>query len=170
MPQSLARYASLLIILLLIQILICNHIILFGVAMPIIFIYFIMRLPMGLNVKWVLLLSFISGLVIDIFSDTPGVNALSCTIIAILRRPIFKLYTGGDEIFSNVIPSISSLGGVMYAKYVISLTFIYCLLGFSLDYFTLAHLSRMLGKILCSTVLSSALIMGIDGLIWNKHK
>lgn len=169
MPQSIARYGVLLLVLLLAQILICNHIILFGVAMPVIFIYFILCLPMGLNAKWVLLLAFLTGLIIDIFSDTPGVNALSCTIMAVLRKPVFKLYTGGDEVFSHVVPGISSLGGAMYAKYVVSLVFIYCMLSFSLDYFTFAYFSRMLVKILSSTVLSAALIIGIDSIAGGKR-
>lgn len=120
--------------------------------------------------KWVLTISFLMGFIIDVFSDTPGVNALSCTVLAMLRRPVFKLYTGGDEAFDEVLPCISSLGPAMYAKYMISCTLLYCLLCFSLIYFTFIAFGGLLLKVLASTVLSAALLMGIDGMVGGPRR
>ncbi len=170
MPQSILRYAILLVVLILAQVLICNHIMLFGVAMPIVFIYFLLTLPMSTNPKLVLTLGFLSGFLVDLFADTPGVNALSCTVIAGLRRPVFHLYSGNDEMLAGVIPSISSLGFAIYAKYLVSLVFLYCLMSFSLEYFTFAYFGQMTGKVLASTLLSSLLLAGIDGLTGVKHR
>ena len=46
MSREIIHFSILFISLLLIQVLICNHIVLFNVATPIIFIYFFVRLPM----------------------------------------------------------------------------------------------------------------------------
>lgn len=165
MPQTIFRYLILFILLILAQVLICNHIMIFGVAMPIIFIYFILHLPMGLNPKWVLTLGFLTGFVIDVFSNTPGVNALSCTILAMIRRPIFRMFTGGDEQLAHIVPGIATMSFASFAKYVFTLVFIYCILSFSLEYFTFAYFGRMLLKICASTLLTSAILIGIDGLI-----
>lgn len=170
MPLQIIRYSVLEIILLIIQVLIASHIMLFGVAMPIIFVYLLIRLPLDMNVKWVLTLAFLLGLIVDIFSDTPGVNALSCTILAILRIPVARLYTGNDETMTHVIPCMSTLGIPVYAKYLFTLILIYCVLSFSLEYFTLAYLGRMTVKILASATLSFFIMLGIDGLMRNKAK
>ena len=75
MSKSVISYFVIFLVLLLIQVLICNNIMLFGVATPVIFIFIILRLPMDTPVKIVMTVAFLSGLLVDIFSDTPGVNA-----------------------------------------------------------------------------------------------
>ena len=169
MPQTIVRYTILLLALLTVQVLICNHIMLFGVAMPIVFIYFLLAPPMNTDVKLVLILGFLSGFAVDIFSDTPGVNSLSCTVLAVMRKPVFRLYTGGDEALANVAPSISTAGFASFAKYLLTLCLLYCTLCFTLEYFTFAYFTRMIEKITASTALSSLLIFAIDGLVGTKH-
>ena len=71
---------------------VCNRICLFNIAVPFVFIYFILRLPLSLSVNWVMTLSFLIGLVVDIFSNTYGMYAMSSTIIGGLRKPIFTLF------------------------------------------------------------------------------
>lgn len=60
----------LLIVLVTAQVLICNHIMLFNVATPFIFIYLIVSLPMDLKTDWLLTWAFAAGLLVDLFSDT----------------------------------------------------------------------------------------------------
>ena len=76
-------------ILILVQVLVFNHIMLFNLAVPFVFIYFILRLPIGMPANLVLSLSFLIGMLVDIFSDTPGVNALACTVLAAVKTPVF---------------------------------------------------------------------------------
>jgi len=142
---------------------------LFGVAMPIVYIYFVLHLPMNLNVKWVLVLAFLLGFIVDIFADSPGVNSLSGTIMAVLRKPVFTLYSGNDEALAPAVPSVNSLGFAIFCKYLFTLTMLYCALCFTLDYFTFAHLGRMTLKIFSSTLLSSLILLGIDGLTGGKR-
>lgn len=168
MPQTLLRYSLLFLALVLAQVLICNHIILFGVAVPFVYIYFLLHLPIDLSTKWVLTLSFLTGFIIDIFSDTPGVATLSCTILGALRKPVFKLYTGGDEAIAHVVPSARSLSLAVFAKYAFTLTIIYCCLCFLLEYFTFLYIGRMVAKIIGSTLLTFILILGIDALTGKR--
>ncbi|MBD5231697.1 MAG: rod shape-determining protein MreD [Bacteroidales bacterium] len=159
------RNLVLILILILAQVLICNHIMLFGVAMPIIFIYGIFRLPISLNPKTVLTIAFISGFLIDILSDTPGLNSLAATVVAALRRPIYGAYTGGDDSLQHLTPSISTLPPAIYIKYLITLTLIYCTLVFFIEYFSFTAVGAIIVKIIASTLLSSVVMLGIDGLM-----
>ena len=62
--------------LVLIQALMMNHIVMFNSAVCFIFIYFIIRLPINLSANLLLSLGFLTGLSVDMLSDTPGLNAL----------------------------------------------------------------------------------------------
>lgn len=168
MGHNIPQYVILFICLVLVQILICNHIMLFGVAIPILFFYFILRLPMGMPVKGVLTLAFLMGLIVDIFSDTPGVNTISCTILAAARRPIYHTIIGNDETLAVAVPCISTLGVWIYFKYLFTCVLLYCVLAVCLDYFTFVGLKRTLSIAGASTLLSFILMLGIDSLTGGR--
>lgn len=168
MGKSPVSFFIIFILLILTQVLICNHIMLFGVATPVIFIYVILRIPMSMSVKLVLLLSFLCGLLVDIFSDTPGVNALSCTIFAVLRKPVYKMYIGNDESLAEASPSVSEMGAPMYMKYLFSMVLIYCMLNIGIEYFSFVGIDRMLLIIVCSSFLTFLLLLGVDSLMVNR--
>lgn len=170
MGRSVGTYIILFISLVLVQILLCNHIMLFGVAAPIIFFYFLLRLPMGMNVKWVLVLGFLMGLIVDIFSDTPGVNTISCTILAVARKPIYRSFIGNDEALATAVPSIATLGISVAFKYLLSCTLLYCVLCVSLEYFTFASPQRIFSIIGASTILSFILLLGVDSLMGGGRR
>lgn len=168
MGRNIIQYTTLFVILILVQVLICNHIMLFGVAVPILFFYFILRLPMGMPVKGVLTLAFLIGVIMDISSDTPGVNALSCTILAVCRRPVYHAFTGNDETLAIAIPSISTLGPTVYIKYLFTCVLLYCTICVSIEYFTFVDIQRTLSIIGGSTLLSFILMLGVDSLMGGR--
>lgn len=161
-------YAALFFVLVLIQVLICNHISLFNVAVPIVFIYFIIRLPIDMGVSKLLTLSFLIGLTVDLFSDTPGVNALDCTLLAAIKKPLLYAYVQKDDRTLHIYPSISTMGLSAYSKYILTFTAIYMVLMFSIEYFNLAYVKDIVIMSAASTVLSFILILGIDSLIVPK--
>ncbi len=168
MSKSVISYFVIFLVLLLIQVLICNNIMLFGVATPVIFIFIILRLPMDTPVKIVMTVTFLSGLLVDIFSDTPGVNALACTILSVLRKPIYFMYIGKDENLAGASPSVSSLGVPLFLKYLFSMVLIYCTLEIGLEFFTFISIKRMLLIISASTLLSFILLLGVDSITVSK--
>lgn len=168
MNKDILRFGLLFILMLLSQVLICNHIAIFNVAVPIIFIYFIIRLPISLGNGWLFTLSFIMGLCVDIFADTLGVNALSCTILAALKRPVYYAYVPRDDKTKDLIPSISSLGVSTYCKFLVSLVGIYCLLVFSIEYFSFADVKEIVIFSASSCLLTFVTLLAIDCLIITK--
>lgn len=159
----------LLVILILVQVLICNHIHIFNVAMPFIFIYVIIRMPMTEPTNWLLTWAFVSGFVVDLFSDTPGLNSLACITIAGLKRPILYLYIPKDDRTRDILPSIANLGFGDYAKYLLTLVFIYCVIVFIIEYLSFANVKELGLMIASSTLLSFALLLGIDSLMVTKN-
>lgn len=158
------------VVLFLVQVLICNRIELFGIVSPIIFIYCLISLPLSANRNLALTLGFITGLLIDIFSDTLGMNALACTFLMILRRPVMMLYNPHEnELVVGISPSLRSLGVSVYLKYLFTLTLIYCILIYLIEYFSIIDMD-VFWRIILSTLLSFVLMIGIDSLLLGSKK
>lgn len=149
---------------------ICNRICLFNVAVPFVFIYFILRLPMTLSVNWVMTLSFIIGFVIDIFGNTYGMHSFACTLLGAMRKPIFNLFYPREDEMSNPIPSIKTLGIGNYVKYLSTLTMLYCTIIFLVQLFTFNNFGLTFLRIVCSTILTSIIIFGFDSLATTNRE
>ncbi len=170
MGRTFIHFVLLSIILVVVQVVFCNKICLFNVAIPIVFIYAILHLPITLHTNWVMTIAFLLGLSVDVFSDTLGINSLSCTIIAFARGTVLKLYItrGGD--IPEEEPSTRSMGTGAYYKYLLTMVLIYCILAFVLESFTFFNPLRLCSRILASTLLSFAVIWGIDCLTTNRRR
>lgn len=170
MTRTALSYIFLSIILVLAQVIVFNHVSLFGVAVPFVFIYVICSLPLTVSQNWVLTIGFLLGLTVDIFSDTQGLNALGCTIIASIRHGVLRLYFPREEDMTNPKPSIRTLGIGVYIRYVLSVSLIYSTVVLLADSFTFFDPVRLLIGIASSTVLTTALLIALDYLISKSEK
>ena len=89
MKNSLVHFLILFVSLIVAQV-ICSKVILFSVAMPIVYIYLILRLPLNYSLNWTLTIAFLFGLFVDMFNNTQGMNALACVMMTIVI-PYFSL-------------------------------------------------------------------------------
>lgn len=151
------------VVLLLVQVIVLNHIHLFGVATPFLYIYFVISFQRGYP-KWAILAwSFLLGLGIDTFANTPGVATASLTLAALLQPYVMELFIQRDN-EENLQPSISTLGPSKYITFALILTLVYCLTFFSLETFTFFNWLQWLLNFSTSTVLTLLLVIVIDGL------
>lgn len=158
------------LILMLAQVLVFNHVCLFGCAVPFVFIYLLVKMPLSMSKDWMFTLAFLTGFVIDVFSDTPGMNALACTLGMALRRPVLRLYVPHDDELANPYPGIKTLGLFTFAKYTFTMSLVYCSLIFFIESFSINNLSLTLLRIAASTLLTTLLLIGIDSLTMQKSE
>lgn len=163
MPRNI-NYIFIFIALVISQAVIFNNLILFNSAVALVFVYLIIELPITLSVNALLAVSFLLGLSVDVFQDTPGLNALSCTIVAMLRRPVFYLYVPHDDEFSSRRLCINTLGTNVYLKYMLTLVLIYCIICFTIEAINYTDYSRLLWRIISSTLYTFVVIYAIDSL------
>lgn len=168
--QKIISGATLFIALVLAQVSICNNILLFGVATPIVIIYFIIRMRVGLNINWAMTLAFAIGLVTDIFSDTLGMNSLCCTILSVLRKPVLLAYMQRDDSLGEIIPTLGTLGILTYGKYLLSMVLIYCIMLFGIEYFSPLRIVDIIVAALSSTLLTFLILLAVDSLMTNRHE
>ncbi len=170
MTKMIIQFISLFLVLTIMQV-VCNKIVLFGVATPFVFIYLLLRLPIVFSKNWTFTIAFLLGLIIDLFNDTPGMNALSCVLLAAVRVPVFKACFTRDDDLSNPMPSIASLGLGGYLKYMSILVLFYCMALFFIQAFSLHNFTLTLLRIGGSSVLTVVLLLGIDSLVsTNREK
>ena len=169
MTKTVIQFIVLFVAMVLLQ-LVCNKIVLWGIAMPVVFIYLILRLPVNLHDGWVLTIAFFTGLLLDIFSNTPGMNALACTIMAMMRRPVFNLFVSRENDMNIPIPSVDSMGVGDYFKYMATLVTLYCVLIFMIQAFSLHNIGLTLARIAGSSVLSIIIIFGLDTLVSTRRE
>jgi rod shape-determining protein MreD len=102
------------------QILILNHIQIYGFGTPLACVLPILLFPLD-SPRWQILLSgFVIGLIEDIFINTPGVTAATFTLIAMIQPHLLKAVSSRDNEDKTTIPSAQNLGWASYVKYILS--------------------------------------------------
>ncbi|MDD3902016.1 MAG: rod shape-determining protein MreD, partial [Dysgonamonadaceae bacterium] len=108
MKTGIIKDIILFLLLISLQVFLLDRINIFGVATPILYIYFLIKMTLGSNRFYVIISGFFLGLIIDIFMNTPGMNAAATTIVAAFREPIIKLIYTRDA-YDELTPSINTV-------------------------------------------------------------
>jgi hypothetical protein len=170
MSKTLINYIFLFIVLVLSQAVIFNNLALFGCAMPFVFIYLIIAFPVTLATNWAVTIGFFTGLAVDVFSNTYGINAMACTVLAFMRRPLFHLYVSRDEDLAGQRPAMRTMGSAAFMKYSLTMILVYCILALSIEAFTFFNPMRLMLRIVASTVYTFVIIYAIDSLSVSRRE
>ena len=149
--------------LVLLQVLILNNVHIAGYATPFLYIYLILKFESETPRNTLMLWAFFLGLTVDIFSDTPGMNAAATVALAFLRPTFLRLFVPRDA-FENIVPSIKSMGIVPFLKYLVVSVFIHHAILLTIEFFSFAHIGTLLLRIVASALLTITCIMAIEGV------
>ena len=139
------------VLLVCVQVFLLKNIGYYNLAVPFLYILFILLLPFKIPNALLFLLAFLTGLTVDVFYDTLGLNAAACTVLAFVRI-IFISVTVQREGFDNEPdPRLGIMGFRWFIFYAIILTFFHHLVLFTFETFRFSEF----GYILIRTVLSS---------------
>lgn len=165
--ERILTYAAWLLGLILVQILALNSIFLFGVATPFLYIYPILVFNRGIDRNILMVIAFATGLVVDIFSNTPGVNAAASVLIAFMRPGLLRIHAPREE-FEDFEPSIRTLGLWAFARYAFMALLIHHTALYMLEAFSFAHIGYLILRIVCSTLLTTSLVLATE-FIRRRH-
>lgn len=147
-----------------------NHLVLFNVAIPLVFIYIIITLPVTFSANLAMTIGFLTGLSVDVLSDTPGVNALACTLLAFMRRPVFHLYVASDNDLAEQRPSLRTMGMSAFLKYALTMVVIYCMMVFTVEGLQVFNLRLYLLRIVASSAFTFVIIYAIACLTKSRRE
>ena len=143
------------------QVLILNHIHLFDVATPLLYIYFAITFRRNTPRWMVLLWCFALGLVIDVFASTPGLAAGCMTLMGFIQPYLLELFVPRDSV-EDLKSSTATLGFSKFYLLSSVLVVLYCLLFFALEAFSFFNWEVWLVRAGGSAALTLVLILAIE--------
>lgn len=155
------------VVLVLIQTQILNHVHIMGYATPMLYIYYLLVLDSEIPRKNILLQAFVLGLCVDIFSNTPGVNAGAATLLAFIRRPLLQMQML-RETTDAYEPGIRSMGIGPFLRYVSGAVLVFVVTVRLMAAFNFAHVGELLLRIVTDAVITIVCIMCVDAMRRKK--
>ena len=140
------------------QVLVLNHIQLSGYLNPFLYVLFILMLPFQTPDWFVLVLAFVLGLSVDIFSDTGGLHAAASVLMAFLRKPVLKLISPRDGYDAVQQPTIQQFGFGWFLSYTGTLVFAHHCVLFFLETFGFSEFFSTFFRAILSTFFTLMLI------------
>lgn len=163
MSTDILRRAVSSAILCLVQVLVLNQVHLFGCATPLLYIYVALTFPLDYPRWGVLLWCFAVGLVIDTFSNTPGLASASMTLAGLVQPYLLRLLVRRDDP-DDITPSVAAIGFGKYFFYAFSLVFLHCLCVFTLEVFNFYDWVFWLECVAGSTAVTVLLVITLDSV------
>ncbi|WP_282041050.1 rod shape-determining protein MreD [Winogradskyella flava] len=155
------------IVLLLVQVIICNNINFLGYINPYIYIIFIFLFPIKDDRLTFLLASFLLGMLVDMFSDSGGVHAAASVCLAYARPILLKTSFGMLYEHQTIKFGNTEIGSLI--TYITFGTLIHHFILFTLEIFNMANILLILQKTLFSsifTIILSVLII----ILFSRNK
>lgn len=152
------------VVLVLLQVLVFNHIYIFGYGTPFLYIYLILKMPIKVPRYVVLIVGFLLGLTIDVFTNTLGLNASATVLLAFLQPYFLKMYAPRD-IEEELVPERRQIGNWPFLKYVTWGVCLHHSTLLMLEYFTYVGFLQILVRIVVCSLLTISFIWAIDKLV-----
>src|SRR5680860_380656 len=138
MIRGFIKYAIMFVSLVLIQVLILNHVQFSGFINPYAYVLFVLLLPLNSPRYVLLILGFLIGLTIDVFSNSLGVHAAATVFIAYIRPMVIGLISNREEDKNNY-PGLAQNKFGWFVYYVSVMVFMHHIVLFYLEVFTFSN-------------------------------
>ena len=160
------------LVLLIVQIVICQHVCLFGYMTPALFLLALFLLPLELPLSLQYLIGFATGFVVDAFAHTLGVSTFACTLMMFFRPYIARLLNGTNvNRFENIdrpVPGVKDFRWILL--YTLILTSIYQIVAILLETMTFRNFGHTLLVMLGNTVFTVFVILCVEYIFYSKVK
>lgn len=138
---------------------------------PYLYFLFILWLPFNTPRMLLLALGFLSGLVLDYFTMTPGLHTAACVLIAFMRPFIINILILKEATeFNFHEPSPKSLGWGPYMVYALILTLMHHTYLTLLEWLQFGTFLTFLIKVVATTAISMLLILTVELLFPRSLK
>lgn len=164
--RNIGRFA----LLVAIQLLMLNYVYLGSYVMPMLYVLFILMLPTDTGRIPMLLISFGTGLLMDIMAGSLGFHALACTVVAMLRIWFAdRILTRGEPVVINR-PSIYSVTPQYFIAYLMLMLGAFYLVFYTTELFGFRGFGRLLLATVASTVVTAMLAVLYQLIFLKKEE
>lgn len=169
MIQTLFHRLGIMLIVIFLQVFVFNHINLWGYAIPLLGVVVLYHTPLNAGRIGNMFLAFTTGLILDAFSNSPGVAAGAMTVAAFVQHPLLHAMAPKDAV-EDALPNASLLGWYKYVSYMAILMAVHHLVYFMYEAFTFFNAVDLVLRLLGSYVLSVVLALSIEFFLSPKEK
>lgn len=167
MIRILSKYGIMFLSLVLVQVLILNKIQFSGFFNPYIYILFVMLLPLSTPKYLLLILGFLIGLTIDIFSNTLGVHAAATVFIAFVRPFIIRIISIREDDRNDYL-GLHQNSIIWFLSYAFFMVLVHHIFLFYLEVYTFTNFFNTLYRAILSTVFSVIVIILSQFLVFRE--
>lgn len=153
------KYTLLFVIVVLLQVLLFNNMNLFGLVNIYIYLIFLISLPVGMSRDLQMVLAFLLGLCVDVFTNTLGMNIFASVLVAFVRNSLLGRLYNRQELEASVSPSIKTIGRPAFLKFVFFIVLLHHTVLFFLEDPEFKNVGHTLLMILCSVPVSYLFIV-----------
>jgi hypothetical protein len=155
-------------LLILLQVLVFDNINFRGYLNPYIYILFILLLPFETPNWLLLILSFIVGFGVDLFSNTMGIHIAASVFIGFCRPGILRFVSSARDYEPGITPGIRDLGVTWFLKYSIILVLLHHFAFFYLEVFNFNEFFYTFWRVIFSAAFTMVFIMIGQYLFYKK--
>lgn len=138
---------------------------------PYLYFLFILWLPFSVSRIGLLVIGFITGMTLDYFTNTPGLHAAACILVAYVRPFVINILTPKETSeFNYREPSPRAMGWTPYLVYVLILTVFHHIYLTILQWLSFGSILHLLIKVVSTTAISMLLIITTELLFPRKMK
>ncbi len=157
--QTISKTVLTFLLFMLLQLLVFRNVVMQDYAFCFMYIACILLLPNEVSQTWVIPISFLVGLIIDIFYDTAGVHASACVLIGYLRSYILPLLLPNRGLETDIVLSINGMGTERFVRYIFIMTLIHHTLLFFVEAGTFQFFVVTIIKIVSSVLVTTLSIV-----------
>jgi rod shape-determining protein MreD len=162
------KYSFVFVVSVLLQVLIFNNILIGRMITPFFYIVFLILLPFNTPRAWLLLLAFVLGLSIDVFTDTMGVHAFACVFVAFIRPGVLSLIASRETLESGLAPRVENMSLQWFAGYAAFIIAVHHLILFYIEAFTFEGFFFTFLRVILSSILTLIIVVLSQFLIFRK--
>ncbi len=153
-------YTILFLILALLQIFLFNNLAISSFFAPLVYLVFVLMLPLETSGIVLLGLGLMTGVVMDYTMGMAGINTIATLPIAFFRHNLIALLSSREDLRDEGIPSPERMGKQLFWSYVVVAVLLHHTLFFALEALSWHHLWRTILRIAlsgCGTIVVVAL-------------
>ncbi|MCC8034980.1 MAG: rod shape-determining protein MreD [Rikenellaceae bacterium] len=132
---------------------------------PLVYISFIILLPMEMPAVWVLLLGLSTGMAMDATTGSGGLHTIATVATSFARPYLLPLVLGREEVKGGGIPLPARLGPGRFLRYAGMLVVLHCTVFFTFESLSWKYYHLTLLRVAASSVVTLVLLYIIQTAI-----
>jgi len=154
------------IILILLQVFVFNYVQWFGFLNPVVYLLFLILLPLNISKSAQYLIAFGTGFIVDAFLRTYGIQSFACILMVFFRPYIILILNGFKPLETGVIPIPGVKEFSWILVYTLLLVFIHQITVTTLEVFQWAQWWRIIWTSVLNTLFTTFIILCVEYIFY----